>query len=682
MFLILLSQSTRAAKSAPILAAPLITGPRYYFSIDLDPRYQIVGTGALTEEDAASANCYELTYDAAGKLRQVEYRRAGIVMPDPIFGVPVIVIEDQPGIERRWFRDAQGRPIRDASGIEGEELTLNAAGYPTDITNLDATGARLRDSNGVVHYVRTLDNLNRLIIGRRIGWFGTAITDNDGYFETHTLYDNESQRIEYSNHDASGSLLNDNDGVATVRTTYTLYPDYTQISRSSFDANGLAVEEGRSGVHEFQETIDHRGFLLSEAYFDTTGAPCLDARGQVHEKRYTYDERGNNLSEAFFDIDGKPLDQARLGYARVVYRYDDQNRVKEIEYFGDDGTPQIVPKIGAAIIRQEYDADGNIVRQQFFDGEGHPSDSEHVCYGAPAIRIQVEGDRTVVSLRDGKDRPAKNPFGGFFSFSYKTDTEKPLASTNLYFDKYGHPLAYFPRVSVINPHLYAMRKNHIMQNSARYGAAAAGLGALLACFLALRKSSHTRRRKVYVPTPVERLLGWFAVFAIIEGTFRFFITVYWWWVDHQNGRMSHAIYWVEAVIIFFFLIRLLRLRVTMRVLNIEREDIHRLVRNFFVKAQLKPAWLEGRKTYATPPLDVRVNFFQQKYHAYLAFRRRRREGRDLARALAQYIRAEVRGIKAPARSRTIALYYPMAALGYFLLSGTAFYTLWQLIKSY
>ena len=28
---------------------------------------------------------------------------------------------------------------------------------------------------------------------------------------------------------------------------------------------------------------------------------------------------------------------------------------------------------------------------------------------------------------------------------------------------------------------------------------------------------------------------------------------------------------------------------------------------------------------ATPPLDVRLNFFQQKYHAYLAFRRRHRE---------------------------------------------------------
>jgi hypothetical protein len=146
--------------------------------------------------------------------------------------------------------------------------------------------------------------------------------------------------------------------------------------------------------------------------------------------------------------------------------------------------------------------------------------------------------------------------------------------------------------------------------------------------------------------------------------------------------MSHAAYVVEAVIVAFFFYRLLRLRVTMRVLNIERDDIHRVVRNFFAKANLNPAWLEGRNTYSTPPLDVRLNFFRQKYHAYLAFRRRHREGRDLARALAQYIRSEVREIKAPERSRAIALYYPLVAFGYLLLAGTAFYTLWQLIKSY
>ena len=46
----------------------------------------------------------------------------------------------------------------------------------------------------------------------------------------------------------------------------------------------------------------------------------------------------------------------------------------------------------------------------------------------------------------------------------------------------------------------------------------------------------------------------------------------------------------------------------MRVLNIGRDDVHRLVRDFFAKAGLKPEWIEARNRYVTPPLDVRVNF--------------------------------------------------------------------------
>jgi hypothetical protein len=146
--------------------------------------------------------------------------------------------------------------------------------------------------------------------------------------------------------------------------------------------------------------------------------------------------------------------------------------------------------------------------------------------------------------------------------------------------------------------------------------------------------------------------------------------------------MGHGFYILETIFILFFLYRLNRLRVTMRVLNIGRDDIHRLVRDFFAKANLKPEWIEKKNRYVTPPLDVRINFFQQKYHAYLAFRSRGREGRDLARGLDQYIRAQAGGILAPVRTRALALYYPSVAFCYFLLAGTAFYTLWQMIKGF
>jgi len=666
----------KAPPKAPV-HSPVPAGPQYFYAIELDPTYQIIGKGPLTEETAAKAKCYRLTYDEADKLKEVDYLSAGTPAPDPFLGVSSIVIEHQPGVERRWYRDAQGQPMKNIDGIGGEELSLNAAGFPTDVANLDLTGGRGRDSSGIIHYVRTLDDHNRLVAGRRIGFFGTAVTDNNGFYETRTIYDNQSRPVERANYDSSGKLLNNADGVAVVRTAYAPLPDGTQTTESYFDASGLPVEDKSSGVHELQRVVDGRGLLRSESYFDINGAPAVDLVGGVHERRYDYDARGNMTSEQFFGTDGKPVNQKDSEFARVLYKYDGKNRVIEKDYYGDDGTPQILLNLGAAIIRQEYDDNGVMIRRRFFDGEGRPV--PHKIFLAPAIRIKVDGDTTTIFLRDAHDQPTQNPVAGYGAFSFKTDKDQPLTVLNHYFDRQGRPMSLL-RVRFINPHLFALATNPAMQRSARLGTIAAGIGGLLGCYLALRKSSYTRRRKIYVPTPLERFLGWFAVLAVLEGSLRFFMTLYWAWVGYQNGHMGRGVFILEGIIIAFFLYRLYRLFFTMRVLNIERDDIHRLVRDFFAKAGLSPEWIEARKTYVTPPMDVRVRFFLQKHHAYLAFWRRNREGRDLARGLAEYIRANVGGIKAPVRSRAIALYYPCVAICYFLFGCMAFYTLWQLVK--
>ena len=485
----------------------------------------------------------------------------------------------------------------------------------------------MRDENGVVQYVRTLDEHGRVISSRRIGLFGTAITDNSGYFERRWTYDDQGHTTELGNYDEHGNLLNDTDGVALIRTTYTIFPDSTQVIESYFDASSLATEERSTGVHQRQRVYDKRGFLIDEAYFDSTGAPTTIAESvvgdtRVHERKQTIDDLGNLVSEAFFDVNGRPVDERGREIAKIVYKYNDQNRISEETFFGDDGTPQINPEVGAAMIRQEYDAKGHIVRQLFLDGQGHPAQSAR--YLAPAIRIQVDGDTTTVFLRSEKDQPTKNPINGYSAFSYKTATG-PAPQTNKYYDRTGRQMGRL-RIFIINPHLHALRGNRAMKWSARLGAAGAGLGSLLGGFLALRKSSHTKRRKVYVPTPVERFLGWFSVFAILEGSLRFFMTIYWAWVDYQNGNMGWGFNVLEIIFVLFFLYRLYRMTVTMRVLNIEREDVHKVVRDFFAKAGLKPEWVEAQRRYLTAPLDVRVDYFQQKFHAYLAFTKRGPKG--------------------------------------------------------
>jgi hypothetical protein len=482
--------------------------------------------------------------------------------------------------------------------------------------------------------------------------------------------------VEYGNYDSSGMALNNSDGIALIRTTYTYFPDHTQVTESYFDATGQTADEKSTGVHQRQSIFDNRGFLLSESYFDDTGAPDIDNTTGIHECRYDYDERGNQKYEEYFGVDGQPKNKKVSGYAREDYRYDAKNRVSEKSFIGDDGSPQVLPNVGAAVIRQEYDDAGNIVRRQFFDGQGNPS--PHVLYGVPAIRIQVKGDTTTVTLRDAHDEITRHPISGYASFSYKTDHDHPLTRHNLYYDLRGRPMSTF-RVFVIMPHLQALKHARGMRRSAHDGAAAAGLGALLAMFLALRKASYTKRRKVYVPAPFERFLGWLAVFAIVEGAVRFLITIWWAYVGYQNGRMGWGAYAIEAVVIFFFAYRIPRMLVTMRVLNISRDDIHRLVGEYYSRAHLHP----DRKSpaiYRTYPFTVRITYFQNKCHAYLTLRYRHRDGRDLMRGFAQYIRQQVSAIEAPLRTRALAFYYPCVACAYFALAFLAFYTLWQTVK--
>lgn len=660
-------------------AAPAYQPPTYFFTADLDPHYQFVGTGALTEEQAAHSNCYRFIYNSSGKLQQVEYRRAGVLMPDPLFQIAQISMEYQDGIERRKFSDEHNQLVASVDGIYGEELAVNPSGYATEITNLNDTGAKTRDNSGVQRYVRTLDEHGRVVALQRYGLFGSAITDDGGFYETRTAYDEQGHVMERGNYDADGKPLNNADGVALVRKIYTFSPDTTVIVENYFDAGSLPVEEKSTGIHQRQRTYDKRGFLLDDAYFDATGAPTASADDGVHERRYLYDDKGNELSEEYFGIDGKPVNQKEPNYSKVVYKYDGKNRVIEKDFFGDDGTPQVVPSLGAAIVKQTYNKRGDLVRREFFDGQRHPSN--YVQTGSPAIRIKVEGDTTTVSLRDADDQPMRNPIVGYYSFSYKTASDQPFGLATRYFDKRDRPMSRL-RSTFINPHLHQLETSRVMKMSAHAGAACAGLGALLACFIALRKSSHTKRRKVYVPSPLERFLGWFAIFAIFEGSLRFFMTLYWTYISLENGRMGPAFHVLESIFICFFLYRLYRLSRTMRVLNIERDDMHRIVREFFAKTDQKPEWIASSNRYVTPPLDVRVNYFKQKYHAYLAFTSRGEKGSTMASDIAAYIRAQVGGILAPVRSKTIAFYYPSVALCYFLLAGMAFYTLYQMVKSY
>ena len=152
---------------------------------------------------------------------------------------------------------------------------------PPTVTNLDESGGHVRDNNGVVQYVRTLDEHNRVIVEPahrvvRHGHHRRQRLLRDPLAPTTT----QGRTIERGNYDDHGNLLNNNDGVALVRTTYTIYPDATADHRKLFRRlRPRHRGDEAAACTSASASIDKRGFLVDEAYFDSTGAPTTIRAG-------------------------------------------------------------------------------------------------------------------------------------------------------------------------------------------------------------------------------------------------------------------------------------------------------------------------------------------------------------------------------------------------------------------
>lgn len=543
------SGDTPAPPPVPDTSPQVVT--RYFFTIDLNARYQIMGTGEISAEQAASANCYAITLQG-DLIERIDYLCASHPALDPLFHVQRIDFEYLPGIERRWYRNAQGQSVTNSTGVYGEELILNPSNCISDVINLDDRGARTNDNNGVIHYLRTLDATGRVISTERIGLLGSPIKDNQGNYTTRSVYDSQDHRIEYDNFDANNLPLNNKEGVAVIRDFYIFNPDSTQIDESYFDATELPVEEASTGIHQRTRIYDRRGLLLSESYYDRTGAPTLDNTYRISEQRHVYDENGNELSDQFFGVDGKPKNNKDTGVARIDYLFDDHNRVVEKDFYGDDGKLTADRAIGVAVIRQEYDDEGFMCRRLFYDSLRDPT--AHLIYGAPAIRIQVDGGTTSISLRDDHDQPTENPIGGYASFSYFTAKDSPLTATNIYYDLQGRRLSSF-RVHLFNPYLALLRSYLPMQLCARLGILAAWLGCLLGlvwnCVLIYRLKFRTPWREIALPLLTYFLLG--------EGLIFFTLSVWWAYTTQYFYRIGITVYLLAALYFLFFAYRFFNL---------------------------------------------------------------------------------------------------------------------------
>jgi hypothetical protein len=264
---------------------------RCYSHVYLDEQYGIQVHDAPLRADEGSRGCYEVRYDALGRVARLDYRRAGAPAPDPLFGVPTVVIERIGGGETRRYLSAGGTPMANGMGVYAVRLRYDRRGHPIEWASLGGDGRPIEDPGSGLALVRwSYDQQGNTVEERYLG--------RDG-----RLRDSKHRGVAVVQwrYDLRGNTLEERYLGPDER----LKPDLLRgvaIVRWSYDADGRVVEERYLGPDERPVEDRHRGVAVV---------------------RWRHDKRGQLIEERYFGIDGEPKRDRRRGAAVIRWHQPD-----------------------------------------------------------------------------------------------------------------------------------------------------------------------------------------------------------------------------------------------------------------------------------------------------------------------------------------------------------------------
>jgi YD repeat-containing protein len=133
----------------------------WYRRIDVDAYERLVGVSSIDFTEAAETNAYRFSYDASGRLVEVEYHRSGRTLSDPVYGVQRIEISYESGYVYRRFTDSRGAPVPDERGIWSQRIRLDESGRAIGVFHYDQFDNIIADKDGVALRLWDLDKLGR-----------------------------------------------------------------------------------------------------------------------------------------------------------------------------------------------------------------------------------------------------------------------------------------------------------------------------------------------------------------------------------------------------------------------------------------------------------------------------------------------------------------------------------------
>lgn len=288
--LAILSATLAAACATQQTAQPPGTA-RCYSHVYLDDQYGIQIYDAPLRGDEGGRGCYEVRYDGLGRIVRLDYRKGDAPAPDPLFGVPTVVIERLGGYETRRYLSAGGTPTASVTGVHAIRLRYDDRGQPIEWASLGGDGRPTEERGSGLALVR---------------W----------------RYDPQGNTVEERYLDRDGKLRDSKHrGVAVVQWRYDmagktveerylgpderLKPDLLRgvaIVRWSYDADGRVVEERYLGPDERLVEDRHRGVAVI---------------------RWRHDKRGQLIEERYFGVDGEPKRDRRRGAAIIRWSQGD-----------------------------------------------------------------------------------------------------------------------------------------------------------------------------------------------------------------------------------------------------------------------------------------------------------------------------------------------------------------------
>jgi hypothetical protein len=133
----------------------------WYRRIDVDAYERVVGIHKIESAEASMTNAYRFSYDAVGRLVEVEYHRSGRSLADPVYGVPRIEISYESGYVHRKFTDSRGAPVTDDRGVWSQRIRLDESGRAIGVFHYDRFGNIIADRDGVALQLWDLDKSGR-----------------------------------------------------------------------------------------------------------------------------------------------------------------------------------------------------------------------------------------------------------------------------------------------------------------------------------------------------------------------------------------------------------------------------------------------------------------------------------------------------------------------------------------